>query len=282
MTTALGQEDVTLDEAHVAGLERVLDTVVPGPGTAVGEPPVVPLAYLSVITPFDQPLVADLRDELGMPYLTTAADHVTLTRELAPGETLAAELFYDGVVTRERPSGGRVAFANFRRTFTDGDGSPVAVVRWVCALMDEPAVAGATTAVSEVGTPHTTPVTADLAQDWADWTGDQEPIHLDPATAHAAGLPGPVAHASLVTAMTERLVRAAHGGLRLRELELRHRGGVFFGDTVGLTPTGDDTFLASSARGPVATVTGTVTGAVTGAVTDTASSPATPTKEGSS
>jgi hypothetical protein len=77
-----------------------------------------------------------------------------------------------------------------------------------------------------------------------------------------------------VTAITERLVRSAREGLRLRELDLRHRGGVFFGDTVGLTPTGDDTFLASSARGPVASVTVKVNGS--------ASSLATPTQEGSS
>jgi acyl dehydratase len=253
MTTTLGRETVILDEAHVAGLERVLDPVVPAPTGAGGDSPVVPLAYLSVITPFDQPLVTDLRDELAMPFLTTSADHVTVTRDLAPGESLEAELFYDGVVTRERASGGRVAFANFRRTFTD-DESPVAVVRWVCALMDRPAVAGPSTSDGDLGSPSSAAVTADLARSWADWTGDHEPIHLDPETAHAAGLPGPVAHASLVTAIAERLVRAARGGVRLRELELRHRGGVFFGDAVGLTRTGDNTFQASSARGPVASI----------------------------
>jgi enoyl-CoA hydratase/carnithine racemase/acyl dehydratase len=239
---------VDIDPDHVEEMACVIDRVVDRPD---GPSDDVPLSYLSAITPFGDPVLSDLDEKAELPYATTAEDHVTARRALRPGERLLATLTHEGVVARERSSGGRVAFVTFRRDFTATNGDQVASVRWVCALMDEPAGVGSPATDEPVPSPRSRPFDAELAQHWATWTRDFEPIHLDPLTAAAAGLPGPVAHASLVTAVADRLAQHALGRPPRCGFALRHRGGVFFGDSVGMQPT-DEGALLMSGRGLVA------------------------------
>jgi hypothetical protein len=241
-------ETVELDPGHIESMAVVIDEVVDRDERTVGA---VPPSYFSAITPFDDPILNQLDEQAEFPYATTAEDHVAVVRPGRPGERLTAALAFDGLKIRPRSTGGRIAFATFSRTFAEADGTEVAQVRWVCALMDEPAAAGSQSADQLVPAHHSRPFTAELAQQWAAWTHDFEPIHLDPATAEAAGLPGPVAHASLVTAVADRLAARLLGPEAAYGFELRHRGGVFFGDSVG-AQTSDEGLLLLSERGPVA------------------------------
>jgi len=105
------------------------------------------------------------------------------------------------------------------------------------------------------------PVSEDQALRYAAASGDDNPIHTDPATAKAAGLPGCILHGLCTMAFAQRdlVARYAPGEpQRLAELAVRFAKPVFPGDTLTLEVwEGDDgavTFQTRDGKGkPVIT-----------------------------
>lgn len=64
---------------------------------------------------------------------------------------------------------------------------------------------------------------ADTMRHYAEASGDHNPIHLDPAAAHAAGLPGPILHGLYTMALVARCACLAGEGRRLRRLTVDFR-----------------------------------------------------------
>ena len=84
--------------------------------------------------------------------------------------------------------------------------------------------------------PYTWQVTRDQIRAYADASGDHNPIHLDDDAAHAAGLPGVIAHGMLGMAQLANFVVAYAGDhRRLRRLRCRFSGMVLPGDTITFT-----------------------------------------------
>ncbi len=80
--------------------------------------------------------------------------------------------------------------------------------------------------------------TADQATRYAEASGDRNPIHLDPAVARAAGLPGVILHGLCTMAFAQReLVDRACGGdpTRLRSLAVRWAKPVLPGQSLSLS-----------------------------------------------
>jgi NAD(P)-dependent dehydrogenase (short-subunit alcohol dehydrogenase family)/acyl dehydratase/putative sterol carrier protein len=80
-------------------------------------------------------------------------------------------------------------------------------------------------------------VTADQADRYAVASGDDNPIHVNPETAKAAGLPGVILHGLCTMAFAQRdLIRDVAGGdpTRLRRLAVRFARPVFPGSTLTL------------------------------------------------
>lgn len=76
------------------------------------------------------------------------------------------------------------------------------------------------------------PVTAiDLAL-FAAASGDHNPLHLDAATARAAGFDGPVVHGMYTMACAARLFSGRFGAGRVRALQARFTGVALLGDTL--------------------------------------------------
>ncbi|MEL6546473.1 MAG: MaoC/PaaZ C-terminal domain-containing protein, partial [Myxococcota bacterium] len=93
------------------------------------------------------------------------------------------------------------------------------------------------------GTPVLTEwtIAPDQAKRYAQASGDFNPIHLDPATAEAAGLKGVILHGLCTMAFAQRSVIDELGGgepARLRRLKVRFSRPVFLGDrlTCSLQP----------------------------------------------
>lgn len=91
---------------------------------------------------------------------------------------------------------------------------------------------------------------------YADASGDHNPIHLDPAVAQAAGLPGVILHGLCTMAFAQRdLVRTVCGGdpLRLRALSVRFARPVLPGQQLALSVwddgTGDVRFATTDDQG---------------------------------
>jgi acyl dehydratase len=84
-------------------------------------------------------------------------------------------------------------------------------------------VAGYAAAVGEAiaSLLHTPP--ADTMRRYAEVSGDHNPIHLDPAAAHAAGLPAPILHGLYTMAQVARCASRAGGGRQLRKLTVDFR-----------------------------------------------------------
>ena len=84
------------------------------------------------------------------------------------------------------------------------------------------------------------PVTAEMLKAYAEASGDNNPIHLDPEAAKKAGLPGMIAHGMLVSAwIAERAEGFASGdsrlaGMRVVELSSRFRAMVMLGDVISI------------------------------------------------
>lgn len=76
------------------------------------------------------------------------------------------------------------------------------------------------------------PVTAvDLAL-FAAASGDHNPLHLDAATARAAGFERPVVHGMFTMACAARLFSSRFGAGRVRALQTRFTGTALLGDTL--------------------------------------------------
>lgn len=69
--------------------------------------------------------------------------------------------------------------------------------------------------------------------EYAEASGDQNPIHLDDGFARSVGLPGIIAHGMLQMGILATVAaEAAGGGNRLRRMSCRFAGMVVPGDTV--------------------------------------------------
>ena len=84
--------------------------------------------------------------------------------------------------------------------------------------------------------PLTWRVTREQITDYAEASGDHNPIHLDEDAARAAGLPGVIAHGMLGMAQLANFVVAYAGDhRRLRRLRCRFAGMILPGDTITFT-----------------------------------------------
>ena len=84
--------------------------------------------------------------------------------------------------------------------------------------------------------------TREQIAEYADASGDRNPIHLDDEFARSVGLPGLIAHGMLQMGLLATVAAEAAGGPdRLRRLSVRFAGMVVPGDTVTFRaePTGD-------------------------------------------
>lgn len=81
---------------------------------------------------------------------------------------------------------------------------------------------------------HVWQVTREQITEYAEASGDRNPIHLDEAFARSVGLPGVVAHGMLTMAHLANCVVAYAGGepRRVRKLRCRFSGMVLPGDTI--------------------------------------------------
>jgi acyl dehydratase len=81
--------------------------------------------------------------------------------------------------------------------------------------------------------PLTKHVTVEQIRQYADASGDRNPIHLDETFARSAGLPGVIAHGMLTMAFANQMVTdwLGHRGL-LKSLQGRFAGMVLPGDDV--------------------------------------------------
>jgi acyl dehydratase len=90
-------------------------------------------------------------------------------------------------------------------------------------------------------------VTVDQIQQYAEASGDRNPIHLDDTFARSAGLPGVIAHGMLTMAFANQLVTDWLGDRRLlKRLQARFAGMVLPGDQ--LTCAGSVTSKDDAAR----------------------------------
>ncbi len=64
---------------------------------------------------------------------------------------------------------------------------------------------------------------ADATRRYAEASGDHNPIHLDPAAARAAGLPGPILHGLYTMAQVARCASRVGGERELRKLVVDFR-----------------------------------------------------------
>ena len=64
---------------------------------------------------------------------------------------------------------------------------------------------------------------ADAPRRYAEASGDRNPIHLDPAAAHAAGLPAPILHGLYTMAQVARCAGRVGGDRELRRLAVDFR-----------------------------------------------------------
>lgn len=82
--------------------------------------------------------------------------------------------------------------------------------------------------------PHVWHVTREQIDEYAEASGDRNPIHLDEDFARSVGLPGVIAHGMLAMAHLANLVVAYAGGdpRRVKKLRCRFSGMVLPGDTI--------------------------------------------------
>jgi acyl dehydratase len=74
------------------------------------------------------------------------------------------------------------------------------------------------------------PVDLETLQGYADASGDQALIHLDPDVARAAGFPGVIAHGLLVMAYLGRALGGWYPDAQLREFRCRFMAATLLGD----------------------------------------------------
>jgi acyl dehydratase len=93
-------------------------------------------------------------------------------------------------------------------------------------------------AVGDVVTPFSMMVTQGQVNAYADASGDNNPIHLDPEFARSVGLPGTIAHGMLeMGILAEAIASWAGGNANLLSLSCRFSKPLLPGDTIICTGT---------------------------------------------
>jgi len=93
-------------------------------------------------------------------------------------------------------------------------------------------------AVGDVVTPFSMTVTQGQVNAYADASGDNNPIHLDPEFARSVGLPGTIAHGMLeMGILAEAIASWAGGNANLLSLSCRFSKPLLPGDTIICTGT---------------------------------------------
>ena len=93
-------------------------------------------------------------------------------------------------------------------------------------------------AVGDVVTPFAMTVTQGQVNAYADASGDNNPIHLDPEFARSVGLPGTIAHGMLeMGILAEAIASWAGGNANLLSLSCRFSKPLLPGDTIICTGT---------------------------------------------
>jgi len=77
----------------------------------------------------------------------------------------------------------------------------------------------------------------DTPQRYADLSGDDNPVHLDPAVAQAAGFPRNIVHGMCMLGATARAAAIDAQGMTLRKLDVRFAGPSFPAETLELEGT---------------------------------------------
>jgi acyl dehydratase len=80
----------------------------------------------------------------------------------------------------------------------------------------------------------------DATRRYADVSGDRNPIHLDPAAAHAAGLPAPILHGLYTMAQVARCACRSGADLQLRRLAVDFRALGFPGEEIEVSGVVED------------------------------------------
>jgi acyl dehydratase len=100
------------------------------------------------------------------------------------------------------------------------------------------APAASEVAVGDIVTPFTMTVTQGQVNAYADASGDNNPIHLDPEFARSVGLPGTIAHGMLeMGILAEAIASWAGGNANLLSLSCRFSKPLLPGDTIICTGT---------------------------------------------
>jgi acyl dehydratase len=258
---ATGQ--VTADE--VTAYRRVVRSV----GATLGHPgadltiasPVHPFVFAwNTFDAFVGTVTAPPGADPRPPSVLHLSQEVHQRRPLRPGEPIVHELDIAGV-RRDR----RGVRLSLRSTLVGADGQPFAeLLTGLLALAAEyPPDRGAipahpAPAPAEWDTVVTRAVPAELPARYAAVSGDANPIHLDPAAAAAAGLPGVIAHGmSVVAIVAETAIDcyAAGDAARVRSLGCRFSAPVVPGEPFDVYLAPDDAgttiaFTCKVGRGP--------------------------------
>jgi len=247
-------------------------------GPAAGTPKASPLHAFVLASPaFDQAVSA--LSSAGRVHLS---QEVHLQRLVRPDERVTVEVTVLGA--RREPRGVRLAL---RSVLAGGDGSPFA------ELMTGALLVGATTPdpFGDIP-PHLTPgsaagpaavvtrqVSTEMIRRYAEASGDDNPIHLDPEAAQAAGFPGVIAHGMSVLALVCEVVidrYAAGEAAAIRGIGGRFSSPVLPGEPLDITLQPDNggrivRFSCKTPQGPAlksgwveitsATIAGTSIGA---------------------
>jgi acyl dehydratase len=210
-------------------------------GNVVASPifPIVPVFGSFMEAAMDEELGADL-----LRLVHGSEEHVLL-RPIKPGDVLTTVPVLETVEKKDTGETFTVA-----ASVADRDGSVVAEVRGTMIIRGTgsgrraAAAAAAPTPMSEeVAFEETTKVDDDQTYRYAEASGDNNPIHLDDATARMAGLPGIIVHGMCTMAIaTKAAVNGPAGGdpTRIRRVAVRFSRPVIPGQelTTRLWPAG--------------------------------------------
>jgi acyl dehydratase/putative sterol carrier protein len=182
-------------------------------------------------------LATDPEIELDLLRLVHGEHDVTFHRVLKHGDILQLRGTLKSL--EEKSSGRVVTYGLFG--FVDGELAIEGTTSYFIRGMKKEGEKKETAAAPE---PLPTPdlvvaeaVTVDQPIRYSKASGDENPIHVDPATAKAAGLPGVILHGLCTMAFAQRdIVNASCGGdpRRLRRLGVRFARPVFPGHTLSL------------------------------------------------
>jgi|SRR5215831_5192834 len=171
--------------------------------------------------------------------VVAASLKVTLHRPLRTSDTLTSDPRIVGIIDK---GAGKHAIIQSSRTLHAADGSAVATVENTSIARGHGGFGGQATDPSE---PHQTPDTEpdaicdlptppNLALIFR-LMGDENPLHIDPASARLSGYAGPILHgAATFGVAAHAILRTAAGydPARLKSIEARFSRPVFPGDTI--------------------------------------------------